>query len=197
MMSRLLPLLVRFLTGIQRHRIDTTGNACPCVYYANHTSHLDFLVIWSALPHHIRRHTRPVAAKDYWTRTRVRLFFARRVFRAILIDRTQVRRSEDPIALMQAALEAGDSVIIFPEGTRGEEIGEFRSGIHHLAERVPDLDFVPVYLDNLNRVLPKGEFLPLPVLCSIVFGRTLRLEREESRADFLARARQAIVEMKP
>jgi 1-acyl-sn-glycerol-3-phosphate acyltransferase len=167
------------------------------VYVANHSSHLDFIVLWSALPPALRRVTRPVAAGDYWMKSAARRFLALEIYRAILIDRGHVSAHNNPIDLI--AREMGrDSIIIFPEGTRGagEEVAPFKSGVFHLLSKMPHLECVPVYIENLNRVLPKGEFLPLPLLSSLSVGAPVRLEAGEAKADFLRRLRQAVVDLK-
>lgn len=167
------------------------------VYVPNHSSHLDFIVLWSALPRHLRRVTRPVAARDYWHKNAMRRFLSVHVYRAILIEREHISAHANPID--QIAAEMGDdSLILFPEGTRGdgERIGSFKSGIYHLAQRKPHLWYVPVYIENLNRVLPKGEVLPLPLLSSITLGAPIQMEEGESKSAFLGRLRDAVVALK-
>lgn len=168
------------------------------VYIANHTSHLDAAVLWASLPAAIRVRTRPVAARDYWVKGVVRPFLANRIFKALLIDREKISAHDNPIDQLVKALGQTDSLIIFPEGTRslGGEVGPFKSGIYHLAKRRPDLEFVPALVDNLNRILPKGEFLPVPLLSSVTFGEPLLFSPEESKQDFLQRARAAVVNLR-
>jgi 1-acyl-sn-glycerol-3-phosphate acyltransferase len=168
------------------------------IYFANHTSNLDFVLLWASLPSAIRRQARPVAAHDYWTSNALRQWLAGKVFRAVLIERKNVTRENNPLAPMVAALAAGDSLIIFPEGgrTASGELGPFKSGIYHLAREVAGVELIPVYIDNLNRVLPKGEFLPVPILCSVHFGAPLQLEPGELKAAFLERARSAVLQLK-
>ena len=151
-------------------------------------------VLWAALPPSIREKTRPVAAKDYWTVNALRRWFANDVFRALLIERTKVTAENNPLRKMLAVLDAGDSLIIFPEGGRfpGPEPQKFKAGLFHLAKDRPQVQFVPVYSENLNRILPKGEFFPLPLLGSITVGSPIRLEPGETKADFLDRARIAV-----
>ena len=194
-----LATLARVASGPSVHYVE--GHLCrgQCIFFANHTSHLDFVVLWSVLPSEIRARTRPVAARDYWEASRVRRFMATRVFRAVLVDRAgnlgQLRTQLDQLI---AALDAGNSLIIFPEGTRGSggEIGPFRGGLDYLSRQRPDVDLVPVYLDNLHRIMPKGEFLPVPQLSRISFGPPLRLLPGESKAAFLVRAREALESLK-
>jgi 1-acyl-sn-glycerol-3-phosphate acyltransferase len=169
----------------------------PRVYFANHTSHLDFVLLWSYLPPDIRARTRPVAARDYWETSRLRRYLAGEVFRALLIDRAgpDARAAVDQMA---SCLSAGDSLILFPEGTRGsgDEIAPFKSGLFHLSETQPSLELVPVAIENLNRILPKGEFLPVPMVSRVSFGPSLRVREGESKEEFLARARRALEELR-
>ncbi len=156
------------------------------------------MLIWTCLPPRLRLHTRPVAGSDYWDKSPLRRFISADVFNAVLIDREAGSREADPIEAMHAALAAGHSLIIFPEGTRNtseERLLPFKSGIFHLASRQPELELVPVWIDNLNRVLPKGEVVPLPLLCTVNFGAALRLTSGESKADFVGRARAAMLEL--
>lgn len=176
------------------------------VFFANHTSHLDFIVLWSALPPELRARTRPVAGRDYWGRGPVRRYLASEVFNAILIDRPVAGASREDSAaragtqIQQIAAEMGDrfSVIVFPEGTRGtgDDILPFKSGMHHLCRLRPELIPVPVYLDNFNRVLPKGELVPVPMLSRAVFGAPVPQVDGESKEQFLSRAREALVELR-
>ncbi|GGF59095.1 1-acyl-sn-glycerol-3-phosphate acyltransferase [Azorhizobium oxalatiphilum] len=170
------------------------------VYFANHASHGDFVLLWAALPTGMRETTRPVAGADYWRKDGIRRFIGEKVFNAVLIERNGTDRSVDPIEVMADALDAGSSLIIFPEGTRNTTdavLLPFKSGIFRLAQRRPQVDFVPVWIDNLNRVMPKGEIIPLPLLCTLTFGTPLRLGAEEGKTEFLDRARDALLALKP
>ncbi len=172
----------------------------PRVYYANHTSNGDFVLVWTVLPVALRDRARPVAAADYWLKTPLRAFIGREVFNAVLIDRRPDHRESDPVADMAAALDAGSSLILFPEGRRN--MGEalllpFKTGLYHLSRQRPAVDLVPVWISNLNRVLPKGEVIPIPLLCSVRFGAPIRVRAEESKADFLRRAEAALLLLAP
>jgi 1-acyl-sn-glycerol-3-phosphate acyltransferase len=190
--------LARLLAGASVRWIASQPDTCQRVYFANHTSHLDALLIWASLPRVVRELTRPVAAKDYWSRGRVRRWLAEQVFDAILIDRTDIKVHQSPVDLMLREAGANRSLIVFPEGSRSVtgEIGEFKSGLYYLAKKRPDIELVPVHIDNLNRVLPRGEFLPVPLLSCISFGPPLWLERDEAKFDFLTRARRAVLSLK-
>jgi 1-acyl-sn-glycerol-3-phosphate acyltransferase len=171
------------------------------IYFANHASHGDFVLIWTAIPQPFRAKTRPVAGADYWNASAARRFFATEVFNAVLVERGAVlQRRQDPLAPLKQALARGDSLIFFPEGTRNttqEPLLPFKSGICHLARAAPLVPLVPVWIDNIGRVMPKGEFLPVPLLCRATFGAPLRLGPGEDRAAFLARARAALLELRP
>lgn len=165
------------------------------VYFANHSSHADFATIWAALPADVRARTRPVAAADYWQRGAVRRYLAARVFRAVLVDRAGGGRAATE--QMVTALRGGDSLIIFPEGTRGDgrAIAPFRSGLYHLAVAFPDAELIPVRLVNLNRVLPKGETIPVPVIARLTFGPPVALGAGESKESLLTRAHAAVASL--
>lgn len=202
--ASLLAAVGRGISGVQVQWAGCEPDERQRIYFANHTSHLDFVVLWSALPAEIRAKTRPIAAKDYWEATAVRRYLAKNVFHAVFLERATPAKSKNPdephfpgrhlIEEMAEALGAEYSLILFPEGTRGsgEKVGSFRSGLYHLAVRRPDVELVPAYLENLNRILPKGEFLPVPMLSLLTFGKPLHVEPEEDKDAFLERAREAV-----
>jgi 1-acyl-sn-glycerol-3-phosphate acyltransferase len=187
----------KLLSGANARWIGCAPDTCQRIYFANHTSHLDALVVWASLPSHVRRITRPVAAKDYWDKGAIRRYLAKS-FNALLIDRKEIKVHNSPVDLM--IREAGEehSLIVFPEGSRTTtgDLGEFKSGLYYLGKKRPDWELVPVYIDNLNRVLPRGEFLPVPLLSCITFGPPIWLEQGEAKSVFLQRARQAVLQLK-
>jgi 1-acyl-sn-glycerol-3-phosphate acyltransferase len=189
----------RLLCGASvRWHCDPTA-ATQRIYYGNHSSHLDFIMIWSALPPRLRRSARPVAGRDYWDRGATRRYLAGRVFRAVLIERGQATAESARAANEQMAREMGDSdsLIVFPEGTRSlnGEIGPFKSGLYHLSQLRPDVELVPVYLENLNRILPKGESLPVPMMSRVIFGPPLTSRNGDDKSTFLTNARNALIEL--
>jgi 1-acyl-sn-glycerol-3-phosphate acyltransferase len=192
-----LVLVAKVLSGATVRWFDCQPDTCQRVYFANHTSHLDALVLWASLPKAIRALTRPVAAKDYWMRGPVRRYMAS-LFNAMLIDRTEIKVHNSPVDAMIREMQDKYSMIVFPEGSRNPsgELGEFKSGLYYLGKKRPDLELVPVYIDNLNRVMPKGEVLPLPLLSCITIGPPIWLESGEKKVEFLQRARQAILKLK-
>lgn len=198
--ARAIITFARLLTGLRANWKGCIPAAVQRVYFANHCSHGDFVLIWGSLPPDLRRATRPVAGADYWDRSPLRRFIGRDVFRALLIDRTRSDPGSDPIALMRVALQAGDSLILFPEGTRNTtdaRLLPFKSGIYHLARACPEVEFVPVWIDNLNRVMPKGEIVPVPLLCTVTFGQPLLLAPDEDKEVFLSRCRNGLLALAP
>ena len=188
----------RLVTGVRARWIGCVPGPAQRIYFANHASHGDFVLLWSALPPALRAHTRPVAGADYWLAGRLRRWLIEAVFRGVLVERGgAARENADPLAPLLQALDQGDSLIIFPEGTRNtaEVMLPFKSGLYHLARQRPAVELVPVWLENLNRVMPKGEALPVPLLCSVSFGAPMRLEAGEDKQDFLERARQRIIDL--
>ncbi len=192
--AELLAGFARLVSGARPRWLGCSPDPRPRVYFANHSSHLDAVVLWAVLPRELRERTRPVAARDYWQAGPLRRFLASRAFRAVLVDRQPAGFHQHPLEPLFEALDHGDSLILFPEGTRGTagEPGEFRPGLYHLASERPDVELVPVHLSNLDRSLPRGAHLPVPVLSVVTFGVPLPRVAGEERAAFLARARDAV-----
>ncbi len=198
LMASLLALITRLITGAQGHWKGCPPEATQRIYFANHQSHLDWLLIWAALPHELRQRTRPIAARDYWASSRFRKWLTSEVFHAVYVSR-QRTDDQDPLEPLVDALVHGDSLVIFPEGTRSNKglPQAFKSGLYHLAQQFPDVQLVPAWIDNVQRVMPKGEVVPVPVLCTATFGAPLALQPGEAKAEFLARARDAVVALRP
>lgn len=189
--------LVRALTGAQARWHGCPPKAEQRIYFANHQSHADLVLIWAALPSELRSITRPIAARDYWTASNFKRWITTAVFNAVYVERER-KGDEDPLQPLIDALDSGDSLIIFPEGTRGhgEEPQPFKSGLYNLARRFPDVVLVPAWIHNVQRVIPKGEVIPVPVLCSVTFGEPVKLGEHEDRAEFLRRSRDAVVALR-
>jgi 1-acyl-sn-glycerol-3-phosphate acyltransferase len=281
------------LTGAQARWYGCPPKAEQRIYFANHQSHADLVMIWAALPEELRSITRPIAARDYWANTPFKRWITTEVFNAVYVERAAtapgsaappvapaepeappapVRNSvappteriepsmepllpaapmappivdvtpeafdevqgrldlpappppppaapsveppavmadaapsesaaasaPDPLAPLVEALRSGDSIIIFPEGTRGHtgEPQKFKSGLYTLATLFPEVVLVPAWIDNVQRVMPKGEIVPVPILCSVTFGAPIRVEEGEERRPFLDRARAAVIALR-
>lgn len=203
-LASLIAGLARLASGVHVRWLDCEPALRQRIYFANHTSHLDAVVLWAALPDLVRPLVRPVAAQDYWEKTAARRFLSQRVFNAILINRNPqgaartLAAAQGVIEKMVEAMGGRYSLIVFPEGTRGsgEEVAAFKSGLYHLALRKPEVELVPAFMENLNRILPKGEVLPVPLLGSVTFGAPLRLEAGEHKKAFLERAREAVCRLR-
>ena len=199
----LLAFAARVISGAHARWLDCGPELRPRIYFANHTSHLDFVVLWSVLPPELRLRTRPVAARDYWDTTPLRRYLAKHVFHAVLTERPSAaegtrflgRAFFDPFL---AELDRGHALILFPEGTRGtgDDVRPFKGGLYHLCRLRPEVEAIPVYLENLNRILPKGEYLPVPLLSRVIFGPPIRPWDGEEKPEFLERARAAVCRLK-
>ncbi|WP_426116524.1 lysophospholipid acyltransferase family protein [Pseudomonas sp. DSP3-2-2] len=189
----------RSVTGARSLWLGCTPEPVQRIYFANHSSHGDFVLLWASLPPALRKLTRPVAGADYWQSSPLRRYIINRVFNGVLVDRQRKTPDSNPLQPMLEALENGDSLIIFPEGTRNLEDGllPFKSGLYHLAKCYPQAELVPVWIANLNRVMPKGRVLPLPLLCTTSFGTPLQLGSDEIKEQFLLRSREALLALAP
>ena len=198
-----LSFVARLITGAQGHWKGCPPKAEQRIYFANHQSHFDWVLIWAALPRELRASTRPIAARDYWTATPFKHWITREVFHAVYVSRSRTKDAtgadEDPLEPLVEALDHGDSLVIFPEGTRSAkpEPQPFKSGLYHLAMQFPQVQLIPAWIDNVQRVMPKGEVVPVPILCSVTFGAPLQRIDEEDKRDFLERARAAVLAQRP
>lgn len=190
----------RLVTGVRGNWKGCAPEAKPRIYFANHNSHGDFVLIWTVMPAALRRMTRPVAAADYWLHSPLRRYLGTRVFRSVHIPRGSATREEDHIQPLTQALDEGASLILFPEGTRNTTSAKllpFKSGLYRLAKVRPDIDMVPVWIENLNRVMPKGQFVPIPLLCTVTFGAPIRWTPGEPNLAFRERSRAALLALAP
>jgi 1-acyl-sn-glycerol-3-phosphate acyltransferase len=189
--------LIRVLTGSQARWHGCPPKAEQRIYFANHQSHADLVMIWAALPKELRSVTRAIAARDYWTKSPFKQWLTTEVFNVIYVSRERTA-DEDPLEPLLEALSHGDSIILFPEGTRGyaEEPQAFKAGLYNLAVKCPGAVLVPAWINNVQHVLPKGEVVPVPVLCSVTFGAPIQLQDGEDRSAFLKRAREAVIALR-
>jgi 1-acyl-sn-glycerol-3-phosphate acyltransferase len=201
MMAKLMALfllgLIRVLTGSQARWVGCPPKAEQRIYFANHQSHADLVMIWAALPKELRHMTRAIAARDYWTKTPFKQWLTTEVFNVIYVSRERTA-DEDPLEPLLEALAKGDSIILFPEGTRGHtgEPQAFKAGLYNLALKFPHAVLIPAWINNVQHVLPKGEVVPVPVLCSVTFGAPMQLQPGEEHRVFLERARNAVIALR-
>ena len=188
--------LVRLLVGAYPRWVGCAPEPRQRIYFANHTSHVDTVALWSALPRRLRERTHPVAALDYWG-SGFRRYVATTTLRAVLVDRARTDKTVDPLEPLLKVLADGESLILFPEGTRGLSAlpGPFKSGLFRLAQAMPAVELIPVYLENLHRSLPRGAFLPIPLTCTVRFGAPLATVAGETKDAFLERARSEVVKL--
>ncbi|SAL73547.1 lysophospholipid acyltransferase family protein [Caballeronia telluris] len=189
---------VRLVVGAYPVWRDGAPNARQKIYISNHTSHVDTLAILAALPRALRDQVRPVAARDYWQSGKAKVHIARNLLNVVLIDRKHEGEG-DPLDPVREALRLGHSIIIFPEGTRSAEAlpQPFKSGLFRLASEFPEIELCPVYLENLQRVMPKGALLPVPLICKVNFGAPVMRAADEPKQDFLQRTRDLVVALAP
>lgn len=195
-----LAAFARAVTGVRPLWLGAAPSDRQRIYFANHASHGDFILLSACLPPRERTRTRAVAGADYWGKTRLRRVIAEDMLCAVLISRNPSEDRQDPLSAMLGVLDQGDSLILFPEGTRNmteEPLLPFKSGLYNLAVARPEVELVPCWIENMSRVLPKGEFLPVPLLCRVVFGAPVAPTPGEDRRAFLARARDALLELDP
>ena len=193
-----LAFAARLITGAQGHWKGAPPKAEQRIYFANHQSHFDWVLIWAALPGDLRAITRPIAARDYWTSSPLKHWITREIFNAVYVSRER-SADEDPLEPLLEALRNGDSLVIFPDGTRGHqaEPAAFKAGLYHLAQAFPEVPLIPAWIDNVQRVMPKGEVVPVPILCSVTFGAPQTLQPGEDKRVFLDRARAAVLAQRP
>ncbi len=198
--GHLLAFIARFITAVRAEWRGIEPVDKQRVYYANHVSNADMPMIWTVLPHHMRAKTRPVAAADYWLKNKLRAFVGPEVFNCVLVDRRPEARTDDPMEAIRTALDEGSSLIIFPEGNRNmtdDPLLPFRAGLYNMGVSHPDVDLVPTWVANLTTIMPKGEVIPLPLICTVTFGAPIHVGDNEDKDAFLKRAADALVALAP
>lgn len=195
-----LSAMARAVTGVRPLWLGSQPSERQRIYFANHASHGDFILLAACLGEAERARTHAIAAADYWGKSRLRRFIAEDMLSSVLIERNWTEPSHNPITIMLSVLDRGHSLIIFPEGTRNmtdQPLLRFRSGLYNLATARPDIELIPCWIENMSRVLPKGHFLPVPLLCRVVFGAPVAVAPGEERRDFLDRAYHALLALNP
>ncbi|MGE3362596.1 MAG: lysophospholipid acyltransferase family protein [Rhizobiaceae bacterium] len=196
----LLAAFAWIVTGVRPIWAGSAPSDRQRIYFANHASHGDFILVTACLPPDEREHVHAVAAADYWGKTKLRRFIAEQLLGSVLIERQWVTQQTNPMQAMLNVLDQGDSLILFPEGTRNmtdQPLLRFRSGLYNLTVERPNVELIPCWIENMSRVLPKGEFVPVPLLCRVVFGAPVALAEGEDRHAFLKRAHATLLALNP
>ena len=191
----LVRLVVLFVLGLNvrhRERLPLKG---PAILAANHNSHLDAMAMISLLPLRLLPKVRPVAAADYFLRNKLLAWFALNVVGIVPLNRQRQHVHDDLLAPVAAALDRGEILVFFPEGSRGEpeQLAEFKTGLARIAERRPDVPVIPVYTYGLGRALPKGEWVIVPFFVDIFVGEPLHFDSD--RTAYMERYRHAMAQL--
>lgn len=188
--------LVLLVMGVNIRNREGLFGETPAIIAANHNSHLDTMVLISMFPLALLPRVRPVAAADYFLRNRWLAWFALNIIGIIPLCRAGREGREDPLAGCHEALERGDILVLFPEGSRGEpeKLADFKTGVTHLVKRHPRVPVIPVFMQGLGKALPRGEWVLVPVICDVVVGRPLYWQ--ETRRDFMERLEKEFDEMR-
>ena len=174
------PIMLIFL-GLNVRRREQLPTQGPAVLVANHNSHLDAVTLMSLFPLRMLSELRPVAAQDYFFRNPLLKWFALNIMGILPLDRKVKSKRKHPLAGISEALEQGEIVIVFPEGSRGdpEELGEFKAGIAHIAKKNPEVPVIPIFMHGLGKALPKGEALLVPFFLDVFIGESIDWEDDK------------------
>lgn len=188
--------LLGFFIGIRVRGRNNLLWGHPFIIIANHASHLDTAALMNLFPLKDLSRIRPVAAADYFNRNRIIALTSRLFFNILPIERKHICRDHNPLADLREVLMKGESLIVFPEGTRSSsgEMGPFHSGVAHLIKEYPQIPVIPVYMSNMGRALPKGEFVILPFICEINIGTSIF--PTGSKEEITEMLRQAVIQLK-
>lgn len=165
---------LKLIVGVKFNTAKFLADEKQFIIVANHNSHLDTMTILASLPRKIIHRVKPVAAADHFGKTRSKEKLTNYFVNTILIQRKRDKENpeNDPIHRMIKALDAGYSLIIFPEGTRGEpEVRQpLKPGIALVLKERPHIKYVPAYMKGMGKAMPKDDSLIVPHNSSLVYG---------------------------
>ncbi len=181
------------LNLLHKERLPEKG---PAIIIANHNSHLDTFLLLTLFKTSLLDRLKPVAAADYFLKGGFSSWVSLRLIGILPVTRERKREESDPLQACYRALERGDILIIFPEGSRGapEEMSNFKTGIARIARQFPEVPVVPIYLQNAGRALPKGKHIPVPFVFTAIIGEALTYPGD--RAEFMDQLRSAMAVLK-
>lgn len=172
---------LRIVVGVKWFNQENLSIKAPFILVANHNSHLDTMALMAALPIRTLIKAHPVAAQDYFGGNQLKRFLSRWIINAILINRERKEGDPSPTDRLITFLDKGHSLILFPEGSRGEpeQMQDFQKGIGAILKRRPTVPYIPVFMSGMGRVLPKGERIIVPFDSYVWIGQECRVKHEE------------------
>ena len=188
---------LRIFIGLQYFNNKSLRNIKQFILIANHNSHMDTMALMSAIPSRFIHRVHPIAARDFFGGSLFSRILMRYLVNATLIRRDREDPDRDPIDDMDKMLKKQRSLILYPEGSRGMpgKMSNFKRGLGYLVQRNPNINVIPVYLENIYKTLPKGKKLILPYNCSIKFGQPIKFNSLEME-DILKTAEKEILKIK-
>ncbi|MEB3317944.1 MAG: lysophospholipid acyltransferase family protein [Cyanobacteriota bacterium] len=196
--ARPLLLLVMGVNVFGRQHLPPLRHGRPFILIANHNSHLDALALMSLFPLRRLAYLHPVAASDYFLSNRLVGWLVTTFMNILPIPRSSLSKHQHPIALMSEQLRRGHSLILFPEGSRGEPevMREFKRGVAHLIKRHPEIPVIPVFLKGMGRALPRGEVMLVPFFCDVLIGPPVHLPNPANKAEVMSRLAEAFAHLR-
>ncbi len=178
--SFVLRWFLKLIVGVKFTNAEFLKDIKQFIIVANHNSHLDTITLMASLPSYILPNVKPVAAVDHFGKSRFSTWLSNTFINTLLINRKRDKENleNDPIHKMISAIDQGFSLILFPEGTRGEPEKEqkLKGGIGLILEQRPDILIVPAYMKGMGKAMPKGDSLIIPFNSKLVYGKPKRIK---------------------
>lgn len=187
--------LVFIVLGLNLRGKNNLPQQGPAILAANHNSHLDTMVLMSLYPLSKLHHIRPVAAADYFLKNRFLSWFSLHCIGIIPMRRNSRMSKSELFSTCHKALDKGDIIILFPEGSRGlpEKMGVIKKGLFHLVNDRTDTLITPIMMHGLGKSLPRGEALLVPFNCDVIIGKTL--PRTSTANQFVDKITQTFIQL--